>query len=275
MSAFKTIQWVALFLISLFLFPIMTSANEGDFGYRVFKLQKKQAIKGSTFAQYKLGTFYEFGISVKPNSSEAKVWYEKAAKKNNKPAANRLIYLEVKKLGYNKSKHLSWVNKIIDESKKANVHSTIILGQLYHNGIAVNKDLDKAIKLLRKASSRGHTEVDNEIAQINKKLQKNNPPEEPVETAEVKEKEINDSVKKQPKKESIEAKATVQKVAPKKKNNAKKKKSKSEKDRRQSEEDRRRRYEKAMRKQYREALILQSQQDWSEEDDEEPEEPDN
>ena len=267
MSTFKTKQWVALFLLSLillplFLFPIMTSANEGEFGYRVFKLQKKQAIKGSTFAQYKLGTFYEFGISVKPNPNEAKVWYEKAAEKNNKPAANRLIYLEVKKLGYNKSKHLSWVNKIIDESKKANVHSTIILGQLYHNGIAVNKDLDKAIKLLRKASSRGHTEVDNEIAQINKELQKNNPPEEPVETDEVKVKEINVSVKKQtgkqpgkqPRKEAIEVKATEQKAAPKKKSKAKKKKNKSEDDRRRSEEDRRRRYEKAMRKQYREAL---------------------
>jgi len=277
LSTFKAKQWVALFLLSLFLFPITTSANEGDFGYRIFKLQKKLAMKGSTFAQYKLGTFYEFGISVKPNPNEAKVWYEKAAEKNNKPAANRLIYLEVKKLGYDKGKHLSWVNKIIDESKKADVHSTIILGQLYHNGIGVNKDLNKAIKLLRKASSRGHTEVHNEIAQINKELQKNNPPKGPVETDEVKVKEINDSVKKQtgkqpgkqPRKEAIEVKATEQKAAPKKKSKAKKKKSKSE-------EEKRRRYEKAMRKQYREALILQSQQDWSEEEeDEEPEEPAN
>jgi len=265
LNTFKIEQWIVLLFLPLFLIPITTIANEGDFGHRVFMLQKKQAVKGSTFAQYKLGTFYEFGISVKPDSNEAKVWYEKAAEKNNKPAANRLIYLEIKKLGYNKSKHLAWVNKIINETNQSNVHSTIILGQLYQHGLAVNKDLDKAIKLLRKASSRGHTEVDNEIAKINKALQKNNPTTEPVVTTEVIAEDVKETVKEQPEKEVIKVKPAKPEAAPKKKSKVKKSKNKSE-------EERRRRYEKAMRNQYREELILQSQQEWSEDEDEDEDE---
>jgi len=245
----------------------MSSASEGDFGHRIFMLQKKQAVKGSTFAQYKLGTFYEFGISVKPDSNEAKIWYEKAAEKNNKPAANRLTYLEIKKLGYNKSKHLAWVNKIINETQQSNVHSMIILGQLYHRGLAVNQDLEKAIKLLRKASSRGHTEVDNEIAEINKILQKDNPSPEPAITAEAIVEDVQEPVIEQPKKETVKAKPPKPEAALKKQ----KKKKKAKKTNKKSEEERRRRYEKAMRKQYREELILQSQQEWSEDEEEEEE----
>ena len=43
----------------------------GAFGNSVFQFQKRMASKGNTSAEYKLGTFYEFGISVPSNIEEA------------------------------------------------------------------------------------------------------------------------------------------------------------------------------------------------------------
>lgn len=165
MLAFRS--WILAFLtISLWVCSAFSYAGEGDFGYRVFEIQKKFAIKGSRLAQYKLGTFYEFGISVKPNPQEAIVWYKKSASKNSKQAKNRLLYLDIKLNGYKKPKHDNWVAKIKDEASSGNVHSIILLGQLNHYGLGVKKDLTIALSLLREASSRGYAEIDFEIDEI-------------------------------------------------------------------------------------------------------------
>ncbi len=246
-----------LFISSLLSISTVTTADENAFGYRIFEIQKKHAIKGSTLAQYKLGTFYEFGISVKPNPEEAKVWYEKAAKKRNKPAADRLIYLELKQRGF-RPEDSAWINKIKEEARKGNVHSTIILGQLHHYGIAVRKDLKRAVKLLRKASSRGHTEVDDEVSAIEKQLNKNKPKEKPVKEQQA------ESVQKKSAEKSSPPKAEPVKKAPPKPKKKKSTKKSATVESTIKEEERRRKYEKAMRKQYHEALILQQQQEWSE-----------
>jgi len=94
LNQLKTKQWASLFFLIYLLFNIINvNADENSFGYRVFVLQKGMALRGSTLAQHKLGTFYEFGISVEPDPDEAIIWYKKAAEKNNKAAIDRLIYL--------------------------------------------------------------------------------------------------------------------------------------------------------------------------------------
>lgn len=220
-------------LVSFFSSFNTANADESIFGYRIFEIQKKHALKGSTLAQYKLGTFYEFGISVKPNPQEAIVWYKKAADKHNKPAANRLMYLDIKLNGY-KSSHTEWLNKIKDETQKNNIHSTIVLGQLNHYGLGVKKNLPVAFKLLRKASVNGHTEIDFEI----------------------------DAIQKQIAASKLKVKVSQPKIKIAKTKSKSKLKPKSKL--KQNELIKRKKYEKAMHKLYQNQLILQQQQEWSE-----------
>ncbi len=238
-------KWAPFFILSLLLLPIsIAHADESSFGYLIFKTQKKMALRGSTLAQYKLGTFYEFGISVPPSDAEAISWYKKAAKKKNKSAINRLIYLDIKKNGYIPSKHSNWLKDITENINSGNANTYILVGQLYQHGLGVRRNLTKAVKLLEKASALGHAEIDPEIDAIHKKLSKH------------KNKSIAAvRVKKTPKKKTVSAKKSKKSVN---------KKPVTKKIKTVSKEEKRRRYESALRKQYREALILQQQQEWSE-----------
>lgn len=165
-----------LFFISGFLL-LSYSVHAADkeaapFGQRIFAMQEKLAKKGNSLAQYKLGTFYECGISVKPNVGEALKWYKKAAEKGHKSAANRIVFIEIKEQGYKRADHAEWIERIKREAASGNMHSIIILGQLYHRGLGVKQDYAHAMKLLSKAITKGHSEIDDEIDDLQKKLNK-------------------------------------------------------------------------------------------------------
>jgi len=151
-----------------------SNAAKSIFGQQIFNLLKKQAEKGNTLAQFKLGTFYEYGISVEKNSDVAKIWYKKAAKKKHTPAQDRLTYLDIKERGYNEYAHAEWFKKISSEAENEKANSLIILGQMHHNGIIVKKDLPVALNLLHRASLKSHAEVDGEIAEIQSKIDAEN-----------------------------------------------------------------------------------------------------
>ncbi len=260
LSHYKIRQTIVLYLLAaLFLHnPIINAAQISSFGHRVFVLQEKMAHKGNPLAQYKLGTFYECGISVKNDVEEAKKWYEKASLKGHKPAANRLIYLQVEQQGYKSSLHSEWLKKIKEEASKKNIHSIIILGQLYHRGLGVKKNYTTAINLLNKAISKGHSEIDYEIEEIQKKIDSNN------------KKKLSKVVKKQATEEVIVKeqkklkKKTVQNQP--KKNIITTLGNTASKREKQQKKEKRRHYERAMRKQYHEQLILEQLQQWAEDD---------
>jgi len=247
----NTIQWISLFFLYCLIFqsPIL-KADQNSFGHRIFVMQEKQANKGNALAQFKLGTFYEFGLSVKPDTEKAKAWYEKAAKQNNDAAASRLIYLDIKQNGYNESLHANWLSNITKKAKNGRANSLILLGQLHHHGLGVKRDLKKAVKLLGSASSLGHAEVDKEIAVINKKIAK-------MENKAVikKEKVVTKKVEKRKPKPV---------KAPPKKTQA----SAAKKNKEREASLKRQKYEETMRKLYLETLILQQQQEWTEESEE-------
>ena len=244
-------QWIALFfLICLLLQSPIIKADENSFGHRVFVMQEKQANKGNTLAQFKLGTFYEFGISVKPDAEKARMWYEKAARKKNKAAVDRLVYLDIKQRGYNESLHSKWLSKVSTNAKNGNANALIILGQLHHHGLGVNKDLKKAAQLLNHASSLSHTEVDREIEDIKRKIASKD--------KKMTEKKSQKEIKKVDKKKAKPAKVTPKKA----------KVNKSEKNKEKKAILKRKKYEETMRKLRQEELILQQQQDWTEESEE-------
>lgn len=258
-------SWISFFTFSsLIIFFNPVNADDSTFGSQIFKIQKKHALKGNTLAQYSLGTFIEYGISVKPDPKEAIVWYEKAAAKHHKPAANRIIYLDIKLNGYKESTHNAWVNKINDEASRGNIDSIIILGQLNYYGLGVKKNLPKALKLLLKASSRGRIEVDTEINQLKKLTGKSTTNQKAVVNTKVeKEPEVSkpDAVKTSKPKADVAKKSKPKSVS---KNKSPPKKTASKKSKAEKELARRKKYEAALRKQHREELILEQQQEWSE-----------
>lgn len=234
------ISFVAVY--SLLQINGINAVELGTFGNSIFQFQQKMAARGNTTAEYKLGTLYEFGISVKPSVEDANIYYKRAAKKGYKPAINRLTYLEIKKSGYVKSKHDLWFKHLTSQATSSEPNALILLGQMHRHGINTEKNLNKSLAMLQKASSLGHTEVESEIDEIFRELEAK---------SDLREK-VTEPVKEAAKVKKAEKVVKAPKPSP----------AKSQK--RQNSEIKRRKYEEAMRKLYQERLIMQQQQEWSE-----------
>jgi len=109
------------------------------------------AKRGNAESQYKLGLMYETGSGVNTSSALATSWYKKAARQNYKPASNRLTYLDIKKYGFNDS-HAQWLKTLEKEARFNNGEALFLLGQMYSEGIGVNKSLTRSLKYLHKAA---------------------------------------------------------------------------------------------------------------------------
>jgi len=240
----KARQTIGLF-VAVYSFLHISSASAvelGAFGSSIFQFQQKMAAKGNTSAEYKLGTLYEFGVSVKPNMEEARKYYERAANKGYNPAINRLTFLEIKQSGYKPNKHNNWFKSLSQQVESSEPNALILLGQMYRHGINVDKDLNKSLAMLQKASSLGHTEIESEIDEIYREIEAKN--------------ELRQKAEAQ--------KAKAQKPAPVPKPVVKAAPKPNEDKAKLLKEAKRRKYEEAMRKLYQENLIMQQQQEWSE-----------
>jgi len=217
----------------------------GSFGERIFMFQEKLAKKGNVRAQYKLGTLYEFGVSVKPNVEQARYWYQLASKSGYLPAINRYTYLEVRTSGFVAQKHRQWLAELIRQADTSEPNALILLGQMHRHGIGVSKNLEKALDLLSRASSLGHTEIDSEIDAISREIEK----QEAEKIEEQKRKQLSDQKKNA--------------LMLKKRNDEQRKQ--SEKEQKQKDiNEKRRRYDEAMRKLREEELLIEQQQKWAE-----------
>ncbi len=253
----KLLLSVVIAFLSFQIAPVL-AVDLNSFGGRVFLLQKKMALRGNALAQYKLGTFYEFGVSVSPDLTAAKSWYQKATVKKYRPAMNRLMYLDILQSNFNEAKHGAWLKNILEEAQVGRADALIIAGQLYHRGIGVKKNLKQALKMLKRAASAGHIEVSREIDEITRKI---SPPK----------KKVAKKTNIQKKKPVVVAEVKKVKISKEKASSepptsgeGEKSTPKSQKNKKESKELRRMRYEAAMRKYYQQQLILQQQQEWSE-----------
>ncbi|TNF37996.1 MAG: hypothetical protein EP315_01815 [Gammaproteobacteria bacterium] len=242
-----TLQLFVALLLTFTLHPgHAADSTLGDFGARVFQFQEKLAMKGNHLAQYKLGTMYELGVAVESNLDEALGWYQKSADQGYEPAKNRIIYLEIKHRGFDKNKHGQWLADIQKAAQALDSNAILLLGQMHHHGIAVERDLDQALALLSRASSLGHTEIDGEIAQVENKIRLRKQAEEEARRAE-----------QQQQHQSSNEIARARELA----------KQREEQKRREEEAaiaEKRRRYEEAMRKLMEERRIIEEQQLWAE-----------
>ena len=133
------------------------------------------AKRGHVESQFKLGLMLETGSGVEQGLVNAILWYKKAADQNFKPAINRLTYLDIKKSGFTPS-HKKWVIKLQKDAQFNEGEALFLLGQMYSEGTGIDKDLNKALILLRKAARSdipgSETEifrVEHELAILNRK----------------------------------------------------------------------------------------------------------
>lgn len=204
----------------------------------ILKSQQRFAEKGNVYAQYKLGSMYEFGIGTEINLEKAGDWYTQASSSGSVSAENRLVYLKLRKNGFDKKNHADWLNKVKKDAGTGDQQATILLGQMYSYGIGVKKDLDKSIRLLNKAGILQNPFVSYEIERVEKEKTRLARPE----------RQLQEEAKKssQPNLEAVN-KARVM---------AKKKAYENA--------EKRHRYERAMRKIRDEERIIEEQQAWAE-----------
>ncbi len=145
------------------------NADEYDPSASVFLFQKQMAKRGNAESQFKLGLMYETGSGINASAALATSWYKKAARQNYKPASNRLIYLEIKKSGFKES-HKKWLKELKDDARFNEGEALFLLGQMYSEGTAVDKNLSRSLKYLRKAAGGNIPGSEAEIARVEREL---------------------------------------------------------------------------------------------------------
>ena len=141
------------FLTGLFLCaPVVVTAENFDTG--IFEFQQKLADSGNAQAQFKVGNMYESGRGVGQDLNAAMQWYEKSAANNYKPAKNRLTYLQVKRGGF-KPEHKSWLSEVKADADAGDGEASMMLGEMYEEGVGMPKNLVQAQAEYKRASVKG------------------------------------------------------------------------------------------------------------------------
>lgn len=143
-----------------------------DQSANIFKFQQKLAQNGNVNAQYKLATMYETGEGVSKSLEKAKHWYSRAASAGSASAEQRGQYLIIKQRGYDQNKDNDWLNGVLTDYKTRKPEAILLLGQMYSEGLGVNKDLDESLRLLRQVSILGTADVDDQIAAIEVRIER-------------------------------------------------------------------------------------------------------
>lgn len=154
-----------LLLLVFFIGHIPTAMGNYDPSATVYRFQKEMAQRGNASSQFKLGLMYETGAGINASLVQAITWYKKSADQLHKPAINRLTYLEIKRTGF-KDKDQAWLKELTKDAKFNEGEALFLLGQMYREGTGVDKNLNLALKLLRKAIAANIPGSEVELAHI-------------------------------------------------------------------------------------------------------------
>ncbi|MFW2374715.1 MAG: tetratricopeptide repeat protein [Gammaproteobacteria bacterium] len=160
----------AMALAAIFMQNSAIASNQHNLGQNIFVFHKKLAEKGSKLSQYKLATMYELGLGTKPDLEQALHWYTISSEKGHSAAADRLTYLQIKRDGYSTTKYGNWLDELRRKVQNNDAESIFLLGQLYQQGIGVDKNPNQAILLLKKAGTMGLIEADIQVEIIEQEL---------------------------------------------------------------------------------------------------------
>lgn len=152
---------IALLAVVVFLTEI--SAAKADM---VFDFQMKLAKKGNAEAQFKVGEMYEAGRGVEKNMTEAKRWINMAAAQGNKAAGYNLLYKDLEKNGVTKENKAQLAD-LQNAAGSGDGYAQYYVGLMHSRGVGVNKNSEKALDWLGKATLVGVTAAETEIARVN------------------------------------------------------------------------------------------------------------
>ncbi|HEX5636019.1 MAG TPA: hypothetical protein VFY78_02945 [Gammaproteobacteria bacterium] len=154
----KRIKKLLLLVRQLCIACLLVSATSvsmaEDFDAGIFEFQKKLADNGNAQAQFKVGNMYETGRGVALDLGAAKQWYEKSAANNFKPAQNRLTYMQIKLNGF-RPEHKSWLQQVKSDADGGDGEASMILGEMYQEGIGMPKNLAQAQTEFKRATVKG------------------------------------------------------------------------------------------------------------------------
>jgi len=142
---------------------------EGDYR-RAVKLAKPLAKRGMSDAQHLMGLCYQHGLGVRVNGKRAEYWFRLAAEQMHAPAM--LAAGEFAFGGYGRDSHFelahnflepltrldwSFAQRIEDMSVQRAIRSraSYLLGLLFADGLGGEKDIDRALSLMGRASNTG------------------------------------------------------------------------------------------------------------------------
>lgn len=130
------------------------------------KMVTNAAIRGSASSQVLLAVMYRHGDGgYAQNDQQAAYWFEQAAAQGNEYAQMVLGDLYEEGIGVNKNLKLAadWREKA---GKRGNVQAQLKLGRMYLAGAGVNKDLGKAEYWLKRAAIEGNNEAQFELGKL-------------------------------------------------------------------------------------------------------------
>ena len=131
---------------------ILTTLSISSWASNIDSL-KQEALLGNSYAQYKLGTYYEIGKEVEKDLIEAVKWYKKAANLGGDSYAQyRLGFCYENGYGVEKDliEAVKWFRKSAEQDHS---HAQNSLGFCYENGYGVEKDTVEAVKWYRKSAN--------------------------------------------------------------------------------------------------------------------------
>lgn len=168
----STLVWILS--VSAFVIPTSLFADGLiDQSSNIFKFQQKLALNGNEQAQYKLASMYETGDGTEKDIAQAKHWYGLASKAGFQPAIHRETYLLIKEQGY-KAKDAAWLASVESSANAHDAEAVFLLSQLYHQGLAVDKDLNKSLELLSQIKILGLANVEKEMASVKAEIAEEN-----------------------------------------------------------------------------------------------------
>ncbi|PJB13419.1 MAG: hypothetical protein CO119_01380 [Flavobacteriales bacterium CG_4_9_14_3_um_filter_40_17] len=124
-----------------------------------FPLLMPSAKSGMADAQHRVGYIYHYGLGGQvQNYSEAKYWYEQAAKQNLAVSMNNLGIMYEKGNGVvkNSNQAIAWYTKAADLGNALSMRN---LGLTYRDGKGVEKNYSKAKEWFEKAAAKGDGEA--------------------------------------------------------------------------------------------------------------------
>lgn len=197
---------ISVTIVSLMLLLTVTSVNAD----MVFDFQKKMADKGNTEAQFKVGEMYETGRGVKKDAGAAVEWFRKAAANGHQEAGYKLLMIDIKKEGMT-AKNKSAAKELTGKAKSGDGVSQYYLGKMYHTGVGLKKNSNKALEWYKKAAQQGVTSAEAGIIEIQNAKSNWAAKEAKRKAAEKKRKEL--AAKKKAKQDAAKAKAQAERKA--------------------------------------------------------------